>query len=189
MANSNRKSDGKASRASEVCAFGITGGEDGEDQLECDEELHQKAVSYRDLSVHLQKRLSWLASKNVCNVFRKGRTVDWYLCDAKGASGACRRDEVQDPSASYGSQTLSHHIEQRLGQAQLSGHHHGRRDGWVDVSAADVAETLHHGGDAQAKAQRDEDQVGRRRLLLPRLPSDGGAQAEKDKDEGGQVFS
>lgn len=41
MSNSNRKSDGQASRTSEVCAFGVTAGEDGEDQLECDEELHQ----------------------------------------------------------------------------------------------------------------------------------------------------
>lgn len=78
--------------------------------------------------------------------------MDSYLCDAKQASSGCRRDEVQDPSASYGSQTLSQHIERRLRQAQLSGHHHGRGDGRVDVSAADVAEALHHGGDAQAKA-------------------------------------
>lgn len=68
VANSNCKSDGKASRASKVCAFGITGGEDGENQLECDEELHQKAVSDRDLSVHLRKRLSRLASTNLTAV-------------------------------------------------------------------------------------------------------------------------
>lgn len=115
--------------------------------------------------------------------------MDSYLCDAKWASSSCRRDEVQDPSTGYGSQTLSQHVEDRLRQAQLSGHHHGRGDGRVDVSAADVAETLHHGGDAQAEAQGDEDQVGRGRLLLPRLPADGGAQTEEDEDEGGQVFS
>lgn len=63
VSNSNGKSDGKASRASEVCAFGIAAGEDSEDQLERDEELHQKAVSNRDLGVHLWKRLSgWAAT-------------------------------------------------------------------------------------------------------------------------------
>lgn len=57
------------------------------------------------------------------------------------------------------------------------------------MSAADVAETLHHGGDAQAEAQGDEDQIGRGHLLIPGLPADGGAQTEEDEDEGGQVFS
>lgn len=115
--------------------------------------------------------------------------MDSYLCDAQRASSGCRRDQVQDSSAGYGSQTLSQHVEDGLRQAELSGHQHGRGDGRVDVSAADVAETLHHGGDAQAEAQGDEDQVGRGRLLLPRLPADGGAQTEQHEDEGGQVFS
>lgn len=46
VSNSNGEADGEAGRAPEVGAFGITGGEDGEDQLERDEELHEEAVSY-----------------------------------------------------------------------------------------------------------------------------------------------
>lgn len=56
------------------------------------------------------------------------------------------------------------------------------------MAAADVAKALHHGGDAQTEAQRDEHQVCGRRLLLPCGPVDGGAQAEEDEDERGQVF-
>ena len=45
MPDSDSKADGKASRASQVWAFGVAGGEDGEDQLEGDEELHEQGVS------------------------------------------------------------------------------------------------------------------------------------------------
>lgn len=56
MPDSNGEADGEAGGAPEVGAFGITGGEDGEDQLEGDEQLHEEAVSDRDLRVHLGKR-------------------------------------------------------------------------------------------------------------------------------------
>lgn len=112
-----------------------------------------------------------------------------YCGHAEGPSEGSRRDQVENPGSCDGSQALSQHIEQRLCQAQLSSHNHGYCDSRVNVSAADVAKTLHHGGNAEAKAQRDKDQVGWGRLLLPCSPVDGGAQTEEDKDESGQVLS
>lgn len=82
---------------------------------------------------------------------------DCYRGHTEGPSDSSRCDEVEDPSSGDSSQALRQHIEQRLRQAQLSSNHHGRGDRWVNVSAADVAKTLHHSGDAQAKAQGDED--------------------------------
>lgn len=114
---------------------------------------------------------------------------DLYRGHTKGPSYSSRCDEVEDPSSCNSSQALSHHIEQCFCQAQLSSYDHGCSDGWVNVSTTDVAKTLHHSGDAQAKAQGDEDQVSWGRLLLPCSPVDGGAQTEKDKDESGEVFS
>lgn len=56
VADSNSEADGEAGRASEVCALGIAGGKHGEDQLKCDQEFHEKAVSCREAGVHLTNR-------------------------------------------------------------------------------------------------------------------------------------
>lgn len=112
-----------------------------------------------------------------------------YRGHTQGPPQSSRCDEVDDPSSGDGSQALSQHVEDPLGQAQLPGHHHGGCDRRVDVPAADVTEALHHGGDAEAEAQGDEDEVSRGGLLLPRRPVDGGAHAQEDEDERGQVLS
>lgn len=46
MPDGDREPDGEAGGAAEVGASGVAGGEDGEDQLKRDEELHQKAVPH-----------------------------------------------------------------------------------------------------------------------------------------------
>lgn len=59
MTDHDGDADGEARGASQVCAFGVTGGEDGEDQLKGDEELHEQAVSHRDVAVHLNRGIPW----------------------------------------------------------------------------------------------------------------------------------
>lgn len=128
--------------------------------------------------------------KNIGLIF--GKTVVLrsycYHSNAKRASDSSGCDEVENPCPCHSAQALRHHVEYGFGQAQLPGDHHGRGDCRVDVAAANVAEALYHGGDAQAEAQRDEDQVRGRRLLLPCSPVDGGAQAEEHEDECGHKF-
>ena len=52
MTDGYSESDGEASRAVNR-AFGVTGGEHREDQLEGDQELHQQAAAHIELGVHL----------------------------------------------------------------------------------------------------------------------------------------
>lgn len=105
---------------------------------------------------------------------------------AKASSYFAGCDQVKNSSPCCGSQTLCHHVEYSLGQAQLPGDYHGCCDGRVDVSTADVAEALHHGGNTEAKAERYQHQVSRRWVLLPRGPVDGRANAKEHKNQRGQ---
>lgn len=56
VTNGDSKANGQTSGTLEVSTFGVTGGEDGEDQLKCDQELHYQGMANWDLRVHLGNR-------------------------------------------------------------------------------------------------------------------------------------
>lgn len=128
-----------------------------------------------------------LLQENVKDLGFKGSNS--YCSHTEGASEISWSDQIEDPSSCDSSKALSHHVEQPLRQTQLSGDHHSCCDCRVNVSAADMSKTLHHGGNAQTKAQGDKDQISRWRALFLCSPVDSRAQTEEDKDESGQVFS
>lgn len=55
MADDYSNTDGEAGRTFEVITFAVAGGKHGEDELKCDQELHNQGMTHRDTLVHLIK--------------------------------------------------------------------------------------------------------------------------------------
>lgn len=110
-----------------------------------------------------------------------------YFSDSHPSPNRGRGDPVQYGRPHYGSHTLGQEVEDCFSQAQLPAHNHGYCDRWIDMSPTNVAEALHHGGNSQAKAERDEHEVGGVGILS--APVDGWTEAKQDKDQHGRELS
>lgn len=110
-----------------------------------------------------------------------------YRSDSQASHHTRWCDEVEDASSHDGSQALGKNVEDRFGEADLSCADHGHSHSRVDVATADVSKALHHGCNAQSKAERDKDHVYGQWLLWS-TPVDRRAKAEEDKNQHGQKF-
>lgn len=115
------------------------------------------------------------------------RKISVYRSDSQASHHAGWCDKVKDACAHDGSQALGKNVEDGLGQADLPRADHCHGHSRVDVASADVPKALHHGGNAESKAEGDKDHVYRQGLLCS-TPVDRGAEAEEDKNEHGQKF-
>lgn len=106
--------------------------------------------------------------------------------DSQGALHRRRGETQEEGCAHCRSPTLGQEVEDSLGQAELPAHNHCCCDGWVNVSAAYVAEALHHGGNAQSKGKRDLHQVGGLGILFNCPPVYGCTETQKDKKHHGE---
>lgn len=89
-----------------------------------------------------------------------------------------RTGSIHDPTGQGRTQHLGHDVHDGPEQADLTAGEHSQGDGWVEVGAADVTQTLGQRGDGQSEAQRHLHLLVR--FGVVRIP-DGRGNAEEDE--------